>query len=85
MILKNTNNIDVSEIEVDIIVFGGSNVHKSFDDFLQLNDDEEKFLPLPVNTVEDPAVIFFSSGTTGFPKGIVINHYALGAQACNFL
>lgn len=74
-----------SGVTSDIIVFGDSDIYKNFSTFLAPHEDEKKFQPAPVNTLERPAFIFFSSGTTGLPKGIVINHYSMGAQAYNMM
>ncbi|XP_057661709.1 uncharacterized protein LOC130897115 isoform X1 [Diorhabda carinulata] len=68
-------------IITEIILIGKSDVYTEFSSFLEPHPDEETFEPKLVENVFDTAVILFSSGTTGLPKGIMISHYALMAQA----
>ncbi|GLV33980.1 uncharacterized protein CBL_11137 [Carabus blaptoides fortunei] len=63
-----------------IIVFGGTDRNVPFEEFLRSSGSEEEFEPKPVADIFDTAVIFFSSGTTGLPKGICTTHYGLLAQ-----
>lgn len=42
--------------------------------------NEEDFQAKPADDVQDTAVIFFSSGTTGLPKGIMVSHYGILTQ-----
>lgn len=60
----------------DIVPFESS----EFDNFLAPKPSEDNFAPKEVN-VSKTAVIFFSSGTTGLPKGICVNHYSLLGQS----
>lgn len=69
-----TNNMDAQ-----LVVFGKTDKHIPFSDFLIETGTEEKFKPKSFN-IYDPALIFFSSGTTGLPKGIYCSHYALVSQ-----
>ena len=48
--------------------------------FLSINEEQTlkaSFMPLPVATLEDCAYIFFTSGTTNIPKGILGTHAGL--------
>lgn len=75
-------------MNAEIVVFdefGASDKHTKFADFLQFKDEEEEFIPEPVSDIHDTAVIFFSSGTTGYPKGIKTSHYALICQAISIM
>lgn len=66
---------------VELIVFGDTERYTSFSVFLQEKwDEEEDFRPTKISSPQETAVIFFSSGTTGFPKGICVSHYALVMQ-----
>lgn len=60
-----------------IVVFGKTKKYVPFLQFLDYKDGEDDFVPVPAKNVKDTAIIFFSSGTTGYPKGICTNHYAL--------
>ena len=42
-------------------------------------DNNQKPPNVQINTKEDTAVIIYSSGTTGLPKGVVLTHYELVA------
>lgn len=57
-----------------LVAFGG----RTFADFLLPKPkEEEDFRPLPIQSIDDTAHIFFSSGTTGLAKGVCISHKAL--------
>ncbi|XP_044268934.1 4-coumarate--CoA ligase 1-like [Tribolium madens] len=78
------NSIEQAEISCKIVIFGNSDTHQQFEEYLIPNSEEHDFRPVVVSP-EDTAVIFFSSGTTGLPKGICQSHYALLAQAVNVI
>lgn len=73
--------LESAQLDVPIIVFGSTEQHISFATFLEEKEDEDTFTPFQVEDIKETAVIFFSSGTTGFPKGICISHCALLLQA----
>ncbi|XP_018573279.1 4-coumarate--CoA ligase 1-like [Anoplophora glabripennis] len=50
------------------------------EDFFTPVEEEAKFMPIFVDDLQETAIIHFSSGSTGYPKGIYINHYSL---VCN--
>jgi 4-coumarate--CoA ligase len=77
-------SVEKAEINCKLIIFGESDRYQEFEEYLVPNDDEYNFKPTNVS-VQDTAVIFFSSGTTGLPKGICQSHYALLAQGVNVM
>ncbi|KAF5290670.1 hypothetical protein FQR65_LT01960 [Abscondita terminalis] len=63
-----------------IVVFGQSNPKfLNYFDMLQPCIDEESFLPMEVEGTQT-AFIFFSSGTSGMPKGVCLSHSGYMAQ-----
>ncbi|KAG5877740.1 hypothetical protein JTB14_005975 [Gonioctena quinquepunctata] len=79
------SSLKAAEIDIEIVVFGESEKHTEFSEFLEHHKDEETFSPEPVLSLHETAVIFFSSGTTGLPKGIMISYYGLMGQADNMI
>lgn len=73
--------LENAQLDADIIVFGSTEKHIPFTTFLEEKEDEDTFTPFQVDDIKGTAVIFFSSGTTGFPKGICVSHCALELQA----
>lgn len=68
----------------EIVVFGSSIKHCQFSDFLVPQEEESSFTPFEVDSPNKTAVIMFSSGTTGLPKGICLSHDALMANSIIF-
>ncbi|XP_017786046.1 PREDICTED: luciferin 4-monooxygenase-like [Nicrophorus vespilloides] len=64
-----------------IVVSGGSDRHKSFQEFSQEAKDVSKFEPYKTKSNKETAIIMFSSGTTGLSKGICLTHYGLACQS----
>jgi len=51
-----------------------------------LSDDGSAFPDqVPVNTKDDICVMPYSSGTTGFPKGVMLTHHNIVSQLCMIL
>ncbi|KAJ8951633.1 hypothetical protein NQ318_012303 [Aromia moschata] len=63
-----------AELDTEIIVFGSSSKYTEFEQFIQPQEEEKEFKPIFVDDPNETCIIFFSSGTSGFPKGICINH-----------
>ena len=70
-------------LDAEIVVFGQSDKHTEFSDFLKPHVGEEGYEPVKIDNLKDTAVIHFSSGTTGLPKGICISHYTFIGQMIN--
>ena len=64
-----------------VIVVGESKTHHQFEDLLKSASPE---LAHPQNLSADPLILYFTSGTTGYPKMVVNTHasYPLGLVAC---
>lgn len=64
-----------AELDSEVVVFGQTTTYMEFEEFIQPQQGEEDFRPVVVDDPKDTVVIIFSSGTSGFPKGICLNHY----------
>ncbi|XP_045473075.1 luciferin 4-monooxygenase-like isoform X2 [Harmonia axyridis] len=64
------------ELEIPIVVIGGDvEGYESFQDYLIAPDEDIKaFRPYKVDSMTRITIILFSSGTSGLPKGICLNH-----------
>lgn len=82
--IESVNNLikalEDAKLESKIIVFGEMEGFMPFSDFLLPTGTENDFEATTVD-INETAVIFFSSGTTGLPKGICNTHYGLLSKA----
>lgn len=73
--------LEAACVSAIVVVFGESGKYLQFFEFLEEKPDENQFKPVVVEDSMATAFITFSSGTTGLPKGICLNHYRHFVQA----
>lgn len=72
-----TESLKMAECKPLLVIFESKNKeYITFDDFLVKREDEENFKPEKVIDMNETSFIYFSSGTTGLPKGITCSHRA---------
>ncbi|XP_044750771.1 luciferin 4-monooxygenase-like [Coccinella septempunctata] len=71
-----------SNIQAEVIIIGNCENKLSLEKIVSQTVDEE-FTPVIIENLKETAVLFFSSGTTGKPKGICCNHYSLLSKIIN--
>lgn len=64
-----------------VFVIGEADGASTYSSLLQ---DEGKLPRVPLNPLKDIVVLPYSSGTTGLPKGVMLTHYNLIANVCQF-
>lgn len=72
-----TEVLKESNLESELIIIEeGSNLY-GLGSYLEASDEENTFAPFETKDLKETCAIFFSSGTTGLPKGICLNHIGL--------
>lgn len=79
-----SNCIEEADVKTELVVFGSIEGYSQFSEYLQTDDEEQNFRPVEVNEA-DTALILFSSGTTGLPKGICLSHRSFTSEINNEL
>ena len=64
-----------------VFVIGAADGASAYSSLLR---DEGELPQVPINPLEDVVVLPYSSGTTGMPKGVMLTHYNLIANVCQF-
>ncbi|XP_044764383.1 4-coumarate--CoA ligase 1-like [Coccinella septempunctata] len=79
-------SLRLGELNIKIIVIGKDpSGYISFDEFLNASKQEIKdFQPVKIEDNERTAVIVFSSGTTGVPKGICLSHLGILSRTSGY-
>ncbi|EFA00290.1 uncharacterized protein LOC658566 [Tribolium castaneum] len=75
------NSLKQTSVKTEIIVYGRSGKYTSLGDLIQPRKNEATFRPPGVD-LNEVALIFFSSGTTGLPKAICHSHKTCMLMGC---
>ncbi|KAF5272634.1 hypothetical protein FQR65_LT04875 [Abscondita terminalis] len=65
-----------------VVVFGATDKHVPFSEISQPSSEESTFQPIIVKSIKDVAIIIFSSGTSGLPKGVCHTHHSVLCRNC---
>ncbi|KAK5640145.1 hypothetical protein RI129_010956 [Pyrocoelia pectoralis] len=68
------NQLDMTP---ELVIFGETTKHTPFSEFLKHCEEEDNFQPVEIRDLKETAVVYFSSGSTGLPKGICLSHLSL--------
>lgn len=71
------NSLLDANLTSTVIVVGESIKYKTLAKLLEPTLEENSFRPMTIKDCHETAFIYFSSGTTGLPKGICVTHFGL--------
>ena len=76
--LDNVLRIKKASAGLETVILAGTKKHKGTYSFYGLIEEgyRREYIPARINTHEDLAMLLYTSGTTGSPKGAMITHYA---------
>ncbi|XP_017775786.1 PREDICTED: luciferin 4-monooxygenase-like [Nicrophorus vespilloides] len=73
-----------ADIQTKIVVFGKTERNLCYQDLIQPKEGEDSFTPYYAENLDETAMMFFSSGTTGMPKAICMSHKFMYNQCKDF-
>lgn len=67
-------------LDAKIIVFGDCENYPNYFKIIETEGNDDDFKPVEIDDLKKIAVLYYSSGSSGLPKAVSINHYAMIVQ-----